>query len=387
MKIDNFIESQYRRLEIKPNNEFIDLYKSIDHVKLKDIFSTLHFNFVQLFASMNTRLPTGPELEAHYWAEPSRQLISAIEISENMQKTLNDSPFAFDIDDSYKNIFDQCKSFLRNSGGSTLPPNMNKIEIYYTIPIFTQKNTLIVKHPENMKSFTLNIIGEGSYAQVYKYKDNFYNKLFALKRANKDLNSKELERFKREYSEMQRLNSPYVVEVYCYIESSNEYIMEFMDMTLDKYISLNNSKLNLNQRKNIINQILKAFSYIHSKGLLHRDISPKNVLLKIYEDVLVVKISDFGLVRITDSTLTSANTEFKGAFNDPDLLVEGFDQYNILHETFALTRLLLYVLTGKTRTDKITDTKLQTMVHRGINSDKTKRFQNVEELINFTKSL
>jgi hypothetical protein len=108
--------------------------------------------------------------------------------------------------------------------------------------------------------------------------------------------------------------------------------------------------------------------------------SPKNILIKDYDDVLVVKVADFGLVRIPDSTFTSVNTAFKGYFNDPSLAVEGFDSYNILHEIYALTRLLYYVMTGKTNTDKILDPNLQTFVLRGLNSDKGKRFQNIEEL-------
>lgn len=109
-------------------------------------------------------------------------------------------------------------------------------------------------------------------------------------------------------------------------------------------------------------------------------------LIKEYDDVIVVKIADFGLVRIPDSTLTSVNTEFKGYFNDPNLILEGFDNYNILHETYALTRVLYFVMTGKTRTDNILDPNLQTFVSRGLNVDKSKRFQSIEELSETFKS-
>jgi serine/threonine-protein kinase len=387
MNIDNFIESQYRRLIIKSDNEYKDLYKAVNHAKLKDIFITLHFTLVGLFNSMNTRLPTGPDMQAHFWADPSRSLIDAIDICENLQRVLINSQFAFNIDEYYRELFIKCKEFLSPGGGSTIPPGMDKVNIYYTIPIFIPQNTITIKQLENNKSFELKLIGEGSYAKVFKYKDDYYQRHFILKRANKDLNSKEIARFKREFEQMQSLNSPYVVEVYRYIDESNEYIMECMDMTIDKYITINNAKLNHNQRKNIGNQILKAFSYIHKKELLHRDISPKNVLIKEYDHVVVVKVSDFGLVRINNSNLTSVNTEFKGYFNDPSLLVEGFDKYSIQHETYALTRLLLFVMTGKTRSDKIDDAKLRLLVNRGINTDITKRFQNTDELINIFKDI
>ena len=81
--------------------------------------------------------------------------------------------------------------------------------------------------------------------------------------------------------------------------------MEYMDYTLDGYIAAHNSTLTIVQRKGIAQQILRAFDYLHSKGHLHRDISPKNILIKEYDDTLVVKLSDFGLVKIPDSTLVS----------------------------------------------------------------------------------
>ena len=64
-------------------------------------------------------------------------------------------------------------------------------------------------------------------------------------------------------------------------------------------------------------QIFKGFSYIHSKGYLHRDISFTNVLLQHYEnDLTIVKISDFGLVKMKQSDLTSFGSEIKGSLND-----------------------------------------------------------------------
>jgi len=57
-------------------------------------------------------------------------------------------------------------------------------------------------------------IGEGSYAQVFKYFDDFYDKYFVVKRARTNLDAKELERFYKEYEVMKSINSPYVLEVY-----------------------------------------------------------------------------------------------------------------------------------------------------------------------------
>lgn len=388
MNIENYIESQYRELLScsQINAEYSDLYKSFRNQKLREILMTLHHDLVGLFRTMNERLPTG-EHEAHFWAEPSRDLIKRIEIIFSLVSSLKETPLAFQIDPYYLDLLTRCRDFLSSSGGSSLPPNMAKVELHYTLPIFLPLSSITISHKQQDFTFDLKLIGSGSYANVYKYKDTFYNRPFILKRAKKELTDKEVARFKREFDVMNDLSSPYILEVYCYNPDKNEYIMEYMDYTLDGYIAAHNSTLTIVQRKGIAQQILRAFDYLHSKGHLHRDISPKNILIKEYDDTLVVKLSDFGLVKIPDSTLTTVNTEFKGYFNDPALVVEGFNTYGIVHETYALTRVIYFVMTGKTNTEKITNQNLRAFVEKGLNPDKIKRFQNIRDMISAFKAI
>lgn len=388
MNIENYIESQYRELLScsQINAEYSDLYKSFRNQKLREILMTLHHDLVGLFRTMNERLPTG-EHEAHFWAEPSRDLIKRIEIIFSLVSSLKETPLAFQIDPYYLDLLTRCRDFLSSSGGSSLPPNMAKVELYYTLPIFLPLSSITISHKQQDFTFDLKLIGSGSYANVYKYKDTFYNRPFILKRAKKELTDKEVARFKREFDVMNDLSSPYILEVYCYNPDKNEYIMEYMDYTLDGYIAAHNSTLTIVQRKGIAQQILRAFDYLHSKGHLHRDISPKNILIKEYDDTLIVKLSDFGLVKIPDSTLTTVNTEFKGYFNDPALVVEGFNTYGIVHETYALTRVIYFVMTGKTNTEKITNQNLRAFVEKGLNPDKIKRFQNIRDMISAFKAI
>lgn len=388
MNIENYIESQYRELLScsQINAEYSDLYKSFRNQKLREILMTLHHDLVGLFRTMNERLPTG-EHEAHFWAEPSRDLIKRIEIIFSLVSSLKETPLAFQIDPYYLDLLTRCRDFLSSSGGSSLPPNMAKVELYYTLPIFLPLSSITISHKQQDFTFDLKLIGSGSYANVYKYKDTFYNRPFILKRAKKELTDKEVARFKREFDVMNDLSSPYILEVYCYNPDKNEYIMEYMDYTLDGYIAAHNSTLTIVQRKGIAQQILRAFDYLHSKGHLHRDISPKNILIKEYDDTLVVKLSDFGLVKIPDSTLTTVNTEFNGYFNDPALVVEGFNTYGIIHETYALTRVIYFVMTGKTNTEKITNQNLRAFVEKGLNPDKIKRFQNIRDMISAFKAI
>lgn len=381
VSIDNIFESNIRELESWgiTSLEYEDLYKDIGHEKLKTIFSWLHAGYINLFRTMNDRLPTG-EYGAHFWAAPSRELIFIIELTISLQSSLKKTEWAFSIDEYYDSLIKQCRDFLSNSGGSTIPPNMKKIDLCYIEPIFRLTKSIVINRESHSFVANLKQIGEGSYANVYKYKDAFYNKSFVLKRAKSDLEPKELERFKREFEEMQMLHSPFIVEVYSYNEERHEYIMELMDFSLDKYMSAHNSSMTLNERKSIILQLLKVFNYIHSKGMFHRDISINNVLLRKYDDVLIVKLSDFGLVKLSDSDLTSENTEFKGSLNDPSLKTEGFGNYGLLHEIYAITLLFSYILTGKTNWAKITDPAVKSFMVKGTDPDKTKRYQTLKEL-------
>ena len=239
---------------------------------------------------------------------------------------------------------------------------------------------IVIAHSSESIYAGMKSIGEGSYARVFRYSDSFYQRDFVLKRAKPDLNEKELVRFKREFEEMHELHSPYIVEVYSYNDERNEYTMELMDFTLEKYISSNNATMPVSTRRSIIMQLLRAYGYLHSKHVYHRDISPNNVLLKQYDDVIVVKLSDFGLVKIEDSGLTSENTDFKGSLNDPALKVEGFGNYGLLHEIYAITLLFAYIMRGKHHSVNITDPTIKAFINRGTNADKTKRFQSLDEI-------
>lgn len=84
---------------------------------------------------------------------------------------------------------------------------IDHIELPHTdTPIFADKKAL----------------GEGSYARTFQYTDPFYNKNFVVKSAKPNLTEKELTRFRREFDEMKRLHSPYVVEVYNFFPDKNE---------------------------------------------------------------------------------------------------------------------------------------------------------------------
>ncbi|WP_158560613.1 hypothetical protein [Paenibacillus contaminans] len=81
---------------------------------------------------------------------------------------------------------------------------------------------------------------------------------------------------------------------------------------------------------------------------MHRDISYHNILIHHFDQMwTVLKISDFGLVKILESSLTSKDSSVKGSLNDPDLTKVGFASYEVRHEIYALTQIVNFILCGK----------------------------------------
>ena len=224
------------------------------------------------------------------------------------------------------------------------------------------------------------MIGSGSYANVYKYKDTYYNRYFAVKRLKNNSRADEAQRFKDEFNTLNELHSPYILNVYTYDEDSEQYIMDLADYTLLGYLE-KYPNLDINIRKSIAKQVLCGFKYLHSKGLLHRDIAYNNVLIFVYEDALVVKISDLGLVKKKQSDLTRTGTEIKGTLADPSLSEDGFKNYSMCHEIYALTRLIYFIMTNRKTLGRYSNDSIEEFVRNGTNLDRSARYKNDMEIL------
>ncbi len=380
VNIEFYIEQNYDRLHYSEAIKTEPLYSGYcsSNKTFEKLLAIMHQEFNRLYKYMYSKQRSN----CHYNAFESRQLLEYIRLYENMNYHLKGTKYAFEINSEYKKLIEQSLTFLQETNGSPIPHDLLQIEMLDYEPIFTMCQSISIPAPTTTEArrYQIRLIGEGSYAQVFKYKDDFYNKYFIIKRAQNGLSQKELERFKREYEVMSKLHSPYVLEVYRYDETRHEYYAEYADETLLKYIS-HNPRLDVSKRKSICNQLFRCLSYIHSKGYLHRDLSLTNILLIHYEDGnSIVKLSDFGLVKEPDSTLTSLDSEIKGSLNDSNLRVVGFSNFSMVYETYALTRVILFVMTGLQNIERIRDEKTLRFVLKGIDSDTNKRYQNVDEL-------
>ncbi len=374
MDTENFIESIYRELEEK-HLDFIDLYRNFGNQKVSEIFSTVHFNLLIEIKSLNTKLPT-EEYTAYYHAEDSRSLLYIFEIIERLQKNLEDTEYKFKLDDYYDEKIKLCKTFINKYYGSEIPRHVEKIELYYTIPIFVFAENQIVK--KNKSSYQLKLIGSGSYANVFEYKDEDYNEKFVLKRLKKNATEKDLIRFKQEYRLMKSNPHPNIVRVYKYFDD-NSYTMDYCGTSLKKFIDSNNTKLTNEQRKNLIYQLLDGIKFLHDRGLYHRDISYNNVLIDTKcDDLLFLKISDFGLIKDENNKITSSDSSIKGTFIDPCL--EKFENYNAQNDIYALGMMINYIYFGK-QNISTGSTKMHNIISKCVTTNLSERYKTVNEII------
>ena len=155
----------------------------------------------------------------------------------------------------------------------------------------------------------LELIGVGGMARVYKARCHRLNRLVAVKILRDDLaqDAELRRRFHDESHAVAMLSHPNIVAVYDVSRSSDiEYIvMELIDgITLKQYMQKKGNKLNWREALHFITQIVKALGHAHSRGIIHRDIKPHNIM--VLRDGSV-KVADFGIARVTSgghSTLT-----------------------------------------------------------------------------------
>ncbi|USK30832.1 protein kinase [Bacillus sp. CMF21] len=374
--IRNKLNDHFERFSSENVARYIDFYEDLEYTAFIEFFSSYHFQLNRLFKFLNVKSKSN----MHFNADESRDLMFLIEELQSIQFTLRGTELYFSIIPYYKEVLDKCDKFLVDSGGSPIPEDFEKINLIDAEPIFSFDTEISINRMNNKVSFPTKTIGTGSYATVHKYKDDYYNRFFVIKKAKKELTKDEYKRFKREFEEMKKLNSPYVIEVYHFDDDKQQYVMEFADDTLDSYVQKNNGSMEVKERISLVRQILRAFTYINSKGVLHRDISTNNILIKKYDGLNVIKVSDFGLVKLTDSVLTNKNTTIKGYFNDPKLELIGFDNYSIHHETYALTRIVYFVMTGRIKMDSYKNNEFKRFIEKGLADDHNNRYKDVEEL-------
>ena len=156
----------------------------------------------------------------------------------------------------------------------------------------------------------LEIIGTGGMAVVYKALCHRLNRLVAVKILKDEYSQDEdfLRRFRAEGEAVAMLSHPNIVQVFDVSSSDNAnyIVMELIEgISLKQYLAVKGS-LNWKETLHFSLQIAKGLEHAHSRGIVHRDIKPHNVM--VLKDGSV-KVMDFGIAQI----MTKSNTLTKEA--------------------------------------------------------------------------
>ena len=161
----------------------------------------------------------------------------------------------------------------------------------------------------------LDVIGVGGMAVVYKAYCHRLHRFVAIKVLKRDLaaDAEFRRRFHEEAQAVAMLSHPNIVSVYDVSKGDDlDYIvMELIDgITLKQYMQKKEGRLNWRESLYFITQIVRALGHAHSRGIIHRDIKPQNIM--VLRDGSV-KVADFGIARIMSAAQNTLTQEALGS--------------------------------------------------------------------------
>ncbi|KAK7303980.1 hypothetical protein RJT34_14939 [Clitoria ternatea] len=195
---------------------------------------------------------------------------------------------------------------------------------------------------------TIKVIGKGNGGIVQLVQHKWTNQFFALKEIQMNIEESTRKQITQELKINQSSQCPYVVVCYhsFYHNGVISIILEYMDGgsledLLNKVKTIPEPYLAA-----ICKQVLKGLMYLHhEKHIIHRDLKPSNLLINHRGEV---KITDFGVSIIMESTSGQANT-FIGTYNymSPERIIGNQHGYNFKSDIWSLGLILLKCATGK----------------------------------------
>ena len=193
-------------------------------------------------------------------------------------------------------------------------------------------------------------LGRGGMGDVYLVHDTIINRKAALKtiRPDADLDAKQIiemrQRFYREAQTAGKLTHPHIVTVFDVGEDlgMSYIVMEFIEgQTLTAWMK--KGRLSVPQIKHVIYNAGLGLAYAHDNGVFHRDVKPDNIMIS---KAGVVKVMDFGIARVMDSSLTKTGSVIgTPAYMSPEQ-VNGH-KIDGRSDIFSLGVILYELLTGR----------------------------------------
>ncbi|EIN14140.1 kinase-like protein [Punctularia strigosozonata HHB-11173 SS5] len=202
------------------------------------------------------------------------------------------------------------------------------------------------------------LIGRGTYGRVYLALNATTGEMIAVKQVEipRTLSDKEdtrqvsvVEALKSESETLKDLDHPHIVQ-YLGFEETPSFLSIFLEYVPGGSIGSclrKHGKFNEDVTKSFTEQILNGLEYLHSRGILHRDLKADNILV---ETSGVCKISDFGISKRTDDmNAGAAFTAMQGTvfWMAPEVVKTGKQGYNTKIDIWSVGCVVLEMWAGR----------------------------------------
>ncbi len=194
-------------------------------------------------------------------------------------------------------------------------------------------------------------LGQGAMATVWKARQLSLDRIVAIKILPKRLseNPEFVERFYKEGKAAAKLNSPNIVQAIDVGDAQgyHYFVMEYVEGKT-VYDDLSKGRVYSEaEALDVIIQVAKALAHAHGKGLIHRDVKPKNIMITKEN---VVKLADMGLARAKDDKETAAQ-EAGRAYGTPYYIspeqIRGELDIDFRADIYSLGATFYHMVTGR----------------------------------------
>lgn len=193
-------------------------------------------------------------------------------------------------------------------------------------------------------------LGSGAMATVYKAKQISLDRMVAIKKLPEKFsqNPQFIERFFAEGRAAAQLNHPNIVQAFDVGNENDLYyfVMEYVEGRTVHDDIVKHKRYSEEEAINIVIQVAEALEHAHTRGLIHRDVKPKNIMITKEG---VVKLADMGLARAI-SDKEAAEAEAGRAFGTPYYIspeqIRGEKDIDKPADIYSLGATLYHMVTG-----------------------------------------
>ncbi|AFM99358.1 serine/threonine kinase [Encephalitozoon hellem ATCC 50504] len=186
----------------------------------------------------------------------------------------------------------------------------------------------------------IRVVGEGTFGQVILARKG--RARYALKKVNKEREGLSVTTI-REIQALRKISHPNIIKlIEVVVETDGDVYMVFPYFPYDLNKFIRSNRITSDEVKHIFYQIVKGVHYIHSKGIMHRDLKSANILL---DHNLNASIADFGMARQATKTAMYTPGVVTLWYRPPEILL-GSSNYTFSADVWSLGCILTEMYLG-----------------------------------------